>query len=191
MKFETIKTLSPRVGRILIASPFLDGTDFERTVILLITYENGYMGVVVNKPSEWGNSVNQLIDDFKDLPNIPVFNGGVVDKDVLFCMHTNPSIPNSLAIGNGAYVNGDFPDIIKMMKEDKMKARKTRFYLGYAGWSQGQLEQEILQGNWAVANADADFIFSDDIHQMWNTALNSVGEPYCYWAQLPSQPLLN
>ena len=191
MKNDDFQALTPQVGKILIASPFLDGTDFERTVILLITYENGYMGIVVNKLSEWNKSVNELVQDFKDVPDIPVYTGGVVDKDVLFCMHTNPYIANSLDLGNGVFINGDFPELVKMTKDSAGLSSRARFFLGYAGWSEGQLEREILQGSWAVANADAKFLFTTDISRMWSTALHSIGEPYCYWVQFPHHPLIN
>ena len=191
MTNDDFQALIPQVGKILIASPFLDGTDFERTVILLITYENGYMGIVVNKLSEWNKSVNELVQDFKDVPELPVYSGGVVDKDVLFCMHTNPYVSNSLPLGNGIFINGDFPDLVKLARNNEGVNSNVRFFLGYAGWSEGQLEREIQQGSWAVANADAKFLFTKDISSMWSTALQSVGEPYCYWVQFPHHPLIN
>lgn len=191
MTNDDFQALIPQVGKILIASPFLDGTDFERTVILLITYENGYMGIVVNKLSEWNKSVNELVQDFNDVPELPVYNGGVVDKDVLFCMHTNPHVSNSLPLGNGIFINGDFPDLVNLTRNTEGVNSNVRFFLGYAGWSEGQLEREIQQGSWAVANADAKFLFTKDISSMWSTALQSVGEPYCYWVQFPHHPLIN
>lgn len=191
MKSTNLKTNNLRPGKLLIASPFLNDKDFERTVILLITCDNGHMGVVINKELDWGKTVNKLIDELKDAPEIPVYNGGVVDKDVLFCIHNNPLLKDSLCIGNGLYVNGDFTEISKMMTENTDSSIKARFFLGYAGWSEGQLEQEVEQGNWAVTDADSNKIFSDDIHQLWHSILNNIEEPYCYWAQLPPNPLFN
>lgn len=191
MENENLQTMIPQVGKILIASPFLDKTAFERTVILLLTNENGFMGVVMNKLSDSPKTANTLLDNLGNSPEIPLYNGGVVDKDVLFCVHRNRRIKNSLCLKEGLYVNGDFSQIENMAMHTKELSQKARFYIGYAGWSDGQLEQEIADGSWVVSEADTDLLFAENISQMWSTALRRMGEPYSIWAQFPLEPLFN
>lgn len=191
MKNDNLYAITPQVGKILIASPFLDSTSFARSVILLITYENGFMGIVINKLSDSPKIVNTLIDSLKEAPAIPLYNGGIVDKDVLFCMHTNPNIKDSLCIRKGLYINGDFSQIEKMALNSDKQDSKAKFCIGYAGWTEGQLEQEIEDGSWVVSDADSDLLFSENINQIWGTALRRMGEPYSIWTQFPLEPLLN
>ncbi len=191
MNNENLTIMTPQVGKILIASPFLDNTAFERTVILLLTNENGFMGIVMNKISHSPATANSLLDNLKDGPSIPLYDGGIVDKDVLFCVHKNRRVKNSLWLKDNLFVNGDFTQIEEMAKKEKTLNKKARFYIGYAGWSEGQLEQEIMDGSWVVSNADVDLLFADDISQMWSTALKRMGEPYSIWAQFPLGPLFN
>ena len=191
MENDNFQTMIPQVGSILIASPFLDNTSFERAVILLLTNDDGFMGIVMNKLSHSPETANSLLDNLKDGPRIPLYNGGIVDKDVLFCVHRNRRIKNSLQLKEGLYVNGDFTQIEHMALKGKELNQKIRFYIGYAGWSEGQLEQEIQDGSWVVSDASTDLLFSQDISQMWSTALRRMGEPYSIWAQFPLEPLLN
>lgn len=191
MNYNEIQNMIPQVGKILIASPFLDNTAFARSVILLLSYDNGFMGIVLNKYPETPQTVNSLVENLKDVPDVPTYDGGIVDKDVLFCMHTNSSIANSLCLRDGLYINGDFTQIEDMIRNEKELDKKARFFLGYAGWSEGQLEQEILDGSWVVSDADTDFLFSEDIRLMWSTALRKMGDPYAIWVHFPPEPLLN
>ena len=191
MKNDNLYSMLPQIGKILIASPFLDRTEFARSVILLISYEKGFMGIVLNKLSHSPENVNSLVDSLIDTPAIPLYDGGVVDKDVLFCMHTNSHIKDSLHLRKGLYINGDFSEIEKMALTSENLSKEARFCLGYAGWSEGQLEQEILDGSWVVSDADMDLLFPDDISQVWSTALKRMGEPYSVWTQYPLDPLFN
>lgn len=186
-----VRMMIPMVGNILVASPFLDNTPFERSVILLLTDDNGFMGIILNKMNQSPRTANSLIESLKDKSAIPLYDGGVVDKDVLFCVHRNKRIKNSLILRDGLYVNGDFPQIEKMALTTANLNQKARFYLGYAGWEEGQLEQEIMDGSWVVTEADTSFIFSRDIGQMWSCALKQMGEPYSIWTQFPFEPLFN
>lgn len=181
----------PQVGKVLIASPFLDNTAFERSVILLLTHDEGFMGIVMNKRCHTPKTANSLLDDLKNAPAIPLYDGGVVDKDVLFCIHRNKRIKNSLCLKDDLFVNGDFTQIEKMAVKGTHLNQKVRFYLGYAGWSEGQLEQEIIDGSWVVSDVTTDLLFTEEIDRMWNIALKQLGEPYSFWTQFPLEPLLN
>ena len=191
MENDNLQPMFPQVGKILIASPFLDNTSFERAVILLLTNDDGFMGIVMNKLSHSPETANSLLDNLKNGPKTPLYDGGIVDKDVLFCVHRNRRIKNSLQLKEGLYVNGDFTQIENMALKGKESSPKFRFYVGYAGWSAGQLEQEIQEGSWVVSEANTDLLFSQDVSQMWGTALRRMGEPYSIWAQFPLEPLLN
>ena len=191
MRNNNTQSMTPMIGKLLIASPFLDNTAFERSVILLLTDDNGFMGIVLNKTSQSPQLANALLDDWKDVPAIPLYDGGIVDKDVLFCLHRNKQIKNSLCVKKGLYVNGDFTQIEDMAKTEKELDKQARFYIGYAGWSEGQLEEEISDGTWVVCDADPSFLFTENIHQMWSQALKQMGEPYSIWTQFPLNPLFN
>lgn len=96
-------------GSILIASPLLNDYHFVRSVILMISHDTeGSLGLVMNKRFKGPLTLNQMIPELKDAPEVPVFLGGPVDRETLFFIHTFQELDGAFPLGGGVYLNGDF-----------------------------------------------------------------------------------
>lgn len=108
-KIETNHVLPSR-GKVLISEPFLYDEMFGRSIILLVDHTlDGTMGLVLNKSLPL--YLNDVLKDFKDVENIPIYKGGPLCTDTLFYLHTLKGVKDSLQIGKGFYLNGDFDAI--------------------------------------------------------------------------------
>ncbi len=182
----------PEKGRVLISEPFLDDRYFGRSVVLLVEHDavHGSMGFVLNKPMK--QKMNEFFSEFENLPDIPLFQGGPVGANRLFFIHTlGDIIPDSINIGDGLYFDGDF-DVVKMyLSEGNPIDNKIKFFMGYSGWDQSQLEQEISNNSWLVSKLDNSRLMSREGEATWKKALHALGDKYRPWANFPKRPFLN
>ena len=110
-KIETNHVLPSR-GKVLISEPFLYDEMFGRSIILLVDHTlDGTMGLVLNKPLPL--YLNDVLKEFKNGENIPIYKGGPLCTDTLFYLHTLKGVEDSLQIGKGFYLNGDFDALKK------------------------------------------------------------------------------
>jgi len=188
--FKIDKNLKPRKGRILISEPFLQDAYFRRSVILLTEYSpEGSVGFVLNKPAKL--KINDVVDDF------PVFDaeltvGGPVATDTIhFCHTLGELIPNSVKVLHNIYWGGDFEILRKLIRTGLINNSQVRFFIGYSGWGKGQLERELSEDSWLVAELRSwDVIIKTD-KNFWKESLSMVGEKYKLWANYPENPVLN
>jgi putative transcriptional regulator len=81
-----------------------------------------------------------------------IYNGGPVEQDNLYFIHNIPElIPNSIEISNGIYWGGDFESTKALINNGKIKKNNIRFFLGYTGWEENQLQLEMISNSWIVA----------------------------------------
>jgi putative transcriptional regulator len=125
-----MKSNTLQKGQLLIAEPSLLGDfSFNRSVLLLTEHNavEGSIGFILNKPLHY--NLNDLIDDID--ASFQIYNGGPVEQDNLYFIHTIPSIiPNSIEISNGIYWGGDF-EVTKQLINDKQISKESiRFFLG-------------------------------------------------------------
>ena len=167
-------------GRLLIASPLIGDPRFDRTVIFMCAHgaENA-MGLVVNRPME-GLRLPDLLDQLDvagaaDAPDEPVFSGGPVDRDRGFVLHTTDVDlgPATLPVGPGLGLTAT-REILEAMAS-KTAPDRALLALGYAGWDAGQLEDEISQNAWLVADAHESLLFDCDHAMKWARALKTLG----------------
>ncbi len=180
----------PDKGKLLISEPFLQDVNFGRSVILLIDHGNeGTMGIIMNK--QLPLLVNDVIEEFKYLNDIPLYRGGPVSTDTLFYLHTLPDIEGSIKIGEGTYLNGEFDSIKRYVLQGNPIEGKIRFFLGYSGWEAEQLKHEIQENTWLIGQADMDSLMNNPIKDMWKTSLGKLGKKYETWSRYPEIPSLN
>lgn len=180
----------PDKGKLLISEPFLQDVNFGRSVILLIDHGNeGTMGIIMNK--QLPLLVNDVIQEFKYLNDIPLYRGGPVSTDTLFYLHTLPDIEGSIKIGEGTYLNGEFDSIKRYVLQGNPIEGKIRFFLGYSGWEAEQLKHEIQENTWLIGQADMDSLMNNPIKDMWKTSLGKLGKKYETWSRYPEIPSLN
>ncbi|MDN4501492.1 YqgE/AlgH family protein [Alteromonadaceae bacterium BrNp21-10] len=164
----------------LIAMPSLQDPYFERSVTYICEHnEHGAMGIVINQPA--GMTVKELlkhteidgpIDEKKG--ECIVVAGGPVNQDRGFILHSpKAGYSGSMEINSEIMVTTS-KDILEDIGNDN-SPHKTVVALGYAGWSAGQLEEEIQQNSWLVVESDAELLFDVPIHKKWEAAVHKLG----------------
>lgn len=188
--FKYRNKLKPEKGRLLISEPFLPDPNFERTVVLLCEHnEEGSFGFVINKPSIL--KIAEVMEEASHLDDI-VFVGGPVQQDTLHFLHRNTSITNAVKIQDDIYWGGDFQSLMTQLNTSVIKPADIRFYLGYSGWGQGQLESELQEDSWIVCDfVDDALLFDTDPTVIWKKALDNMGGRFSVYSNYPVDPRLN
>jgi len=188
--FKYSNKLQPERGRLLISEPFLADPNFERTVVLLCEHnEEGSFGFVVNKPSLL--KIGEVMEAIGSIDE-RVFVGGPVQQDTLHFLHRNTSLDNAVKIRDEIFWGGDFEGLVANIDAATVKSSDVRFYLGYSGWSSGQLELELQDDSWIVCDYVTDeLLFDTDPTLMWKKALDSMGGRFSVYANYPVDPRLN
>lgn len=163
----------------LIAMPAMDDPNFAQGVTLLCQHnEEGAMGLVINRVSDFtlGEVFEQMqiVTESKAISDIPVLLGGPVQPDRGFILHDDPrEWSSTLRFGNGLAVSTS-RDILEAMAKGE-GPKNAVVALGYAGWSAGQLEAEIVANSWLTVEADQTILFRTPISARWKAAAKSLG----------------
>ncbi|MDR2916448.1 MAG: YqgE/AlgH family protein [Tannerella sp.] len=183
--------LSPEKGKILISEPFLQDAYFQRSVVLLIEHNtNGSMGFVLNKKA--GLWVNDFFDGLENVPRIPIYLGGPVSSDHLYFIHSLGNIiPDSVQIDDNLYFDGDFESLNYYMMSGQPVDGKIKFFLGYSGWTESQLDGEISQDSWLVSKSSNRNIMLAEGESFWKHSVELIGGSYMTWINYPKDPILN
>lgn len=188
----THNDILPAQGSILISEPFLQDAYFQRSVVLLVDHtKEGSMGFVLNKKTEL--IVNTFFPDLKELPDMPIYLGGPVSANRLFFIHSlgDIIIPDSVKINEHLYFDGDFEALKRYVMNGYSIEGKVKFFLGYSGWTEGQLGNEINKNSWVVSNSTNHNVLSAEDETFWKRSLESLGSQYETWAKYPKDPYLN
>ncbi|MDQ6477771.1 YqgE/AlgH family protein [Dyadobacter sp. LHD-138] len=181
---------NPSKGSLLIAKPFLGDPNFERGVILLCEYNTqGCFGFVLNQVTDL--FLGDVLEDtiYQD---IPLHLGGPVEKNTLHFIHRRPDlIQGGAKIMPDVFWGGDFEQVRTLLNVNKLTADDVRFFIGYSGWSGGQLENEITQDSWIVTQTSSDFLFTTPPADFWREILKNMGGEYRSIAHYPTDPRLN
>lgn len=190
-KIET-NNVSPEKGRILIAEPFLAGSYFNRAIVLLVSHdEKGAVGFILNKKIDF--PVEEVIGNFPDF-DADVYIGGPVNADSLYFIHSlGDEIEGSIHVKDNIYWGGNFELIKKMIKNGQIKPDQIRFFLGYSGWDDGQLEEELNEDSWLVSEIEESnaMVPGSSSRSMWIKAVRELGGKYLLWEHFPENPTLN
>jgi putative transcriptional regulator len=179
------------IGRVLISEPFIQDPSFERSVVLMTDHnEEGSVGFVLNQKSD--HLVSQLVPDLGHV-NLPVYVGGPVELDGLHCIHSYSGINDSVALKKGLFWSGDFGQIIAGLKSGAYEPSRFKFFMGYSGWSKGQLVSEISEKSWIIGDIPTKIIFNNEMmdKNLWKYAIRLKGGKDALLANSPSNPLLN
>lgn len=180
----------PATGILLISDPFLKDPNFMRTVVLLCEHKDeGSFGLVINRTFE--QTLDQLMNDLEGYA-VPVYYGGPVQMDTLHFLHELPDeIPGGQKITKDIYWGGDFDIVIDMLKKGTLDLNKIRFYLGYSGWGNGQLNDEMKEKSWLTVDATRKIVFHTQIDAIWKEAVKSMGGQFEQLIHYPIDPQLN
>jgi len=182
--------VQPAAGILLIADPFLKDPNFMRTVVFLTEHrDEGTVGFVINRQYE--NTLDELIPELGG-HKLPVFYGGPVQMNTIHFLHRYPQeIPGGVEVMDGIYWGGEFDNVIELINSGKIDPDKIRFYIGYSGWSNGQLETEMAEKTWLTVNATRSLIFHKNAAEIWKDSLKHLGGEYEMMINFPIDPQLN
>lgn len=171
------------VGRLLVAEPFMRDEHFRHGVICLVDYEQGgtAMGVVLNNRTSY--TLDQLLESV-ERENIEVYCGGPMSVDRLFFIHTlGEIIPGARHIGGELYIGGDFDAMTDYVNSGYPVEGKIRFFVGYSGWSQNQLDEELEANVWGVAEVSdgGESLLTGGDDAYWHRIVRKMGKDYRGW----------
>jgi putative transcriptional regulator len=184
MRSHGEKSPESLAGSLLVAHPALRDANFRHVVVLMTAHgPEGAMGVIVNRPLE--RSLRELGGDFAlgPLAAVPLFNGGPVQKEQLILAGWRTQ-PHGFQLHLGI-------DPQKAASLFDTEGVSLRAFLGYAGWSAGQLENELKSGSWIVADAPTDLFAHPADESLWRTILSGEGEEWRLLADEPDDPEVN
>lgn len=166
-------------SQMLIAMPGMADPNFARSVTLMCQHtEEGAIGITINRVSDFtlGEILDQLnisceVDGIRD---DAVLEGGPVNRDRGFVLHSPlAGFESSLAISEDIMVTTS-RDILQALADGKGPDRYI-VALGYAGWGDGQLEEEMRENAWLSVPADSAIVFESAIADRWVKAVSTLG----------------
>jgi len=180
----------PEKGKILISEPFLPDTFFNRSIVYLTDHTpQGSVGFILNKKLDL--KISSAIEGFDNWDEI-LSMGGPVAPDTLHYLHNLGNlIPNSIPIEGDVYWGGDIDTVRELIKSKKIDKSQIRFFLGYSGWSAGQLERELKENSWVIAKVDSKIVLNSRGDDIWKKVLRSFKNKYRMWADFPDSPEMN
>lgn len=168
-------------GRLLVAMPGISDPRFEHAVILICAHRPDHaMGLRLDRPAPGvtlGAVLRKLETPAPDAAaDRPVLIGGPVERERGFVLHTDDwTAPDaSLSFGEGLAMTGT-REALAAMVDPVAGPRRSVLLLGYAGWGEGQLEDELGENVWLTADADQALIFDPDYEGKWGKALAGLG----------------
>jgi len=171
-------------GQLLLDSGQLRGSFFQRTVVLICQLDaEGAFGLVLNRAT--GNSVGEMI--VADLPDAlkgcPLHLGGPVQPSALSFLHSDAFVADANVMPNLSL--GHSVDELVELGEAFSATRKIKLFAGYAGWSPGQLEDEMKRKAWLKHPASLELVFDTAPAQLWEEILRRKGGLFRVLAQSP------
>lgn len=171
-------------GQILLAEPFMTDPNFKRSAVVLCEHtDEGSLGFVLNK--EIDMQVNDLMADFPDF-DCPIYFGGPVATDTIHFMHNvGDLLEGSQKVSEGVWWGGEFEKLKFLVESNLIQPENVRFFVGYSGWSGGQLKEELHTGSWVIADLDANYIFKASPDELWERIMKDKGDRYSVISQVP------
>jgi putative transcriptional regulator len=157
--------MSSLQGHLLVAAPKLTDPSFFRSVVLIVQHnDDGALGLVLNRPME--PTIDSVWDQVSETPCYAdghLHKGGPCDGP-LMVLHTDEE-HSQIEVTEGVYFTTE-KDAVEQLVADPI-GKPLKFFLGYAGWSAGQLEGELADNAWATTTATSDQVFLPDIEEQW------------------------
>ena len=173
-------------GSLLIAHPSMLDPNFRRAVLFISAHDpnDGAMGVILNRPLD--KHVCDLVSETPPdgLADVPVFLGGPVGKNQLMFAAFEWEDANGLKLNH----NVDMEEAHEIAGNDPASIRA---FVGYAGWSAGQLEAEMKQKAWILQKPSRAALTPERLPKIWFDIVSGLGPYYKLLAAAPDDPSLN
>jgi putative transcriptional regulator len=171
-------------GVLLLADPFMWDPGFKRTAVLLCDYgKEGAVGFILNKPLQI--PVHTLLSDFPEFEGEANYGGPVANDTLHYVHNIGHILDESMEIGQGIYWGGNFNQLKALIKQGVVEQHNIQFFVGYAGWTTGQLEEEIEVKSWIQAPFHADYLIGQPKNDLWKHAMSSLGPAFSILAEIP------
>ena len=173
-------------GQLLLADPSLRNSTFHRSVILLTEHKSdeGAFGLILNHPT--GKTVGDFLEgeEFSPLQQLQVHHGGPVATDQLtfssFWWSKKQGLRWAIRLSAKAAVT-----------HAHRPGRIVRAFIGYSGWTAGQLENELRRSSWITARPGPDLLGRMHDQQLWSELLRGISPLHRILAEAPDDPTLN
>jgi putative transcriptional regulator len=177
-------------GQLILDNGKLRGSFFHRTVILICQHDSeGAFGLVLNRSTN--NKVGEaVVANLPDtLKETPLFLGGPVQPQALSYLHNDAFLPDANVMANLCL--GHSLDTLIDIGESFSPSVQLKIFAGYAGWSPGQLDDEMKRDTWMTHPASLELVFHPTPEQLWPTILKEKGWKYKLIAEAPEDPSWN
>lgn len=174
-------TFQSLAGRLLVAMPGIGDPRFEHAVILVCAHDPDHaMGLRIDQPAT-GVALKSVLTKLNVVAPertaaTPVLVGGPVERERGFVLHTDDWMidDSSSPVSDGLALTA-MREALAAMTDPLTGPARAILLLGYAGWGDGQLEEELADNVWLTADADLDLLFDTDFDTKWTRALAGIG----------------
>lgn len=174
------RSVSGLAGRLLVSMPQLDDGPFAKSVVLICSHDRDHaFGLIVNKPIDGlhaGNAVEGIrLECAVTLRDAPVYFGGPVERERGLILHTGSfktetTTAISPTLGLTASRNA-----LERLHGDQLRPETSRLVAGHAGWSAGQLDDELRRQFWLDLDARPALVFDPDPKSLWQRCFDEIG----------------
>lgn len=189
--FAIMKTGKPGPGMFLVAKRALYDPNFAQSVVYLVEHgQHGTLGLIVNRSS--GISLSEAVPDIEDkqaAAHTMYYGGPVGIPMILMLVRSKSATEGMTHIVDDVYISSDRGVLDRVLAAKKINS-ELRFYIGHSGWAAGQLDFELLRGDWYVVAADTDAIFSNDTDSLWSRLIERLEPTGIQVENRPSLPIL-
>ena len=178
MEFVSLK------GQLILDHGRLQGSFFHRTVLLICQHDaEGAFGLVLNRPT--GEKVGEtLTANFSGpLKDDALFAGGPVQPQAMSFLHADTFLPEASVLPN-LHLDHSL-EVLADLADSFSATRRLKVFAGYAGWSPGQLDDEMRRDTWLTHPASIELVFHSPPEELWPKILKLKGGKYRLVAQLP------
>lgn len=171
-------------GQFLLDGGKLAGSFFHRSVVLICQHDReGAFGLIVNRPTD--KKVGEaLVADLPDtLKEQPLFLGGPVQEQALSYLHADAFLPEASVLPNLNLAHS--LDALLDLGQSCSPTQQLKVFAGYAGWSPGQLDEEMERGAWLTHHATIELVFQTDQKQLWSSLVRQKGWQYRLLSEQP------
>ena len=164
---------------LLISVPHMNDEIFERSVIYVCEHNlEGAMGLIINKPMDAisfkdpKNAIHLISNHFENLKSNLYFGGPILVEKITVLHTSELKIETAIPLNKKISISSG-EEIIRDIEKDVNLNYKL--FCGHSGWSPGQLEREIENGDWLLQSSKTDLLFNLTAEKIWENATESLG----------------
>ncbi len=175
-------------GTMLVSPPLMADGIFHKSVVLLLEHnDEGSLGLIINKPTNF--KVSEVLKELPEFNKYTYF-GGPVSTNHVQVLHRLSSFSESSNIINDIFWGGDFKKIFELINLKHINETEINFYLGYAGWTQGQLDEELKRQLWILVPGGKYDIWNKP-ELLWEKIVTQLGLNPKIAENIPDDPMYN